>query len=79
MPKCMNAEVIFTSCQAAPYANFFLSTYIPVQVANVVKPNYTLPTFAHMYAHAGVFFPKPADPPCLSAGSAKGKTKSTIP
>lgn len=30
MHKCTNAEVIFTCCQAVPYASFFLSAYIPV-------------------------------------------------
>lgn len=53
---------------------FFLRIY-QSQVANVVKSNYTLPTFAHMYAHTCVFFPKSVSPPTLLASSSKGKTK----
>lgn len=55
---CMNAEVIFTCCQAVPYASFFffLNAY-QCQVANVVQPSYTLPAFVHMYARVCVFFP----------------------
>lgn len=54
MHLCMNAEVIFTFCQAVPYASFCFLHIHQSQVANAVKPNYTLLTFAYMYAHVCV-------------------------